>query len=827
MPSALIDPPLLEPSSLDRISGSQSRFSGLRGVRWRIALGVLPGAPSASVDELRRVTADSRRRYATLRRRLLVDPHFSKDGNSPDLTVDNPLSQNPDSMWGRYFRNAELEKMVDRDLSRLYPEHGSYFQTPACQSMLRRILLMWCLRHPDFGYRQGMHELLAPLIYVLHVDVRHLSEVRKIYEDYFNDDFDDIPSPNGAFSNYRFTKAANWVAGIEDEDDVQGSRAKPCRLEELDPDIQDIFLLSDAYGAEGELGIIFSERFMEHDAYCMFEGLMNGNNGVIAMVDFFSPSPATGSNSGLPPVIEASSALYHLLCLVDSSLHSHLVELGVEPQYFALRWLRVLFGREFALPDLLIIWDEIFSSSNGMVVENNSDYSYKVLCSPRGAFISAMAVSMLLYLRSSLLSTEYATSCLQRLLNFPQNIDVMKLIEKAKSLQVLALETDISPSLEESSNRNKPAVRRVHSLSSASVQTSPHRSLDGYWEEKWRILNREEALNKGGKRSLISKGITKGKLVQKLGLSRTDSDPLTGKPASGNNDARFSVRRNLVNDFSREINSEKVECDGNARMLSSKESISVEVDEEKQFTTEATDQNIERTLDDIEDTCLSRENSSVFSNSTSPHSVHNNHENDSESSVSSNSFVADNDGINHPGESCSNSIDDNPSSQYSEELEAASSIVKLGPDTDKVEKQAATVKERKLLSGKFHWLWKFGKGLGEENSEKRGSEGQQSSVAGNVINDISSTTISDGSYKPCAVSGRIDLVDKKMMNTLKNLRQSMLENIQVIESVFQQDRGQVSALDNLSNNVLGSKGQATAMTALKELRKISNLIAEM
>lgn len=60
-----------------------------------------------------------------------------------------------DSMWGRYFRNAELEKMVDQDLSRLYPEHGSYFQTPVCQSMLRRILLMWCLRHPDYGYRQG------------------------------------------------------------------------------------------------------------------------------------------------------------------------------------------------------------------------------------------------------------------------------------------------------------------------------------------------------------------------------------------------------------------------------------------------------------------------------------------------------------------------------------------------------------------------------------------------------------------------------------------------------------------------------------------------
>jgi hypothetical protein len=65
-----------------------------------------------------------------------------------------------DSSWGRFFRGAELEKTVDQDLSRLYPEDGSYFQTPTCQAMLRRILLMWCLQHPEHGYRQGKELLL-------------------------------------------------------------------------------------------------------------------------------------------------------------------------------------------------------------------------------------------------------------------------------------------------------------------------------------------------------------------------------------------------------------------------------------------------------------------------------------------------------------------------------------------------------------------------------------------------------------------------------------------------------------------------------------------
>jgi len=95
-------------------------------------------------------------RYANLRRRLLIDPHLSKDeAGAPDLIVENPLSQNPDSTWGQYFRNAELEKMLNQDLSRLYPELGDFFQTSACQSMLGRILLVWSLRYPEFGYRQG------------------------------------------------------------------------------------------------------------------------------------------------------------------------------------------------------------------------------------------------------------------------------------------------------------------------------------------------------------------------------------------------------------------------------------------------------------------------------------------------------------------------------------------------------------------------------------------------------------------------------------------------------------------------------------------------
>ncbi|EFH39050.1 hypothetical protein ARALYDRAFT_497294 [Arabidopsis lyrata subsp. lyrata] len=530
-----------DPCTSNASPSQDHRFEKLRGVRWRINLGILPSSPSSTIDELRRVTADSRRRYAALRRRLLIDPHLPKKGtNSPDLTIDNPLSQNPDSTWGRFFRNAELEKTLDQDLSRLYPEHGSYFQSSGCQGMLRRILLLWCLKHPEIGYRQGMHELLAPLLYVLQVDVQYLTEVRSNYEDQFVDLFDELAFQERDSGAYDFDIKKVLDDSMEDEEDGDGSgppsgstkKKKPKSFDELDTETQTAVLLSDAYGAEGELGIVLSEKFMEHDAYTMFDALMYGGSslGSVSVANFFVYSAPSDSVTGLPPVIEASGALYHLLSLVDASLHSHLVELGVEPQYFALRWLRVLFGREFPLNNLLIVWDEIFSADNSEVergIEADLGFEFRILSSPRGALVAGMAVSMILYLRSSLLATENATSSLKKLLNFPEDIDLSKVIEKAKTLQSLALEIN--------AHRHSLSVDSI-SLGSSPVGIVP----ESYWEEN-------VAETKAGRRS-----------VERVKLSlQTESDP---SPAEANKSGnKPPIRRSLLDDLSRQLGEKEIE----------------------------------------------------------------------------------------------------------------------------------------------------------------------------------------------------------------------------------------------------------------------------
>ncbi|KAL0410280.1 UNVERIFIED_CONTAM: TBC1 domain family member 5 [Sesamum latifolium] len=699
-----MSPVPIDTVTLDTASLSEGlrRFADLRGVQWRIDLGILPSSPSASIDDLRRVTANSRRRYATLRRRLLVDPHVPKDG---------------DSMWGRFFRNAELERMVDQDLTRLYPERGSYFQTSGCQSMLRRILLLWCLKNPEYGYRQ------------------------------------------------------------EDGNGIGNGSAKASSLSELDPKIQTIVLLSDAYGAEGELGIVLSEKFMEHDAYSMFDSLMSGAGGAVAMAEFFSPSPFRKSHSGSPPVIEASAALYHLLSIVDSSLHSHLVELGVEPQYFALRWLRVLFGREFCLEDLLVIWDEILARENttsNKAVDGDAESNFGVLESPRGAFICAFAVSMILNLRSSLLATENATTCLQRLLNFPSDVKLAKLLAKAKSLHALALDANNSISL---------LGREVESFAQGREKQK------GAAEEQ--IPNRRNGWSER----------------VRLRLSRTASDPSPSKKNERTKIPKPSVRRSLLADLARQLASDdEKENNGSDEDLAHQDPLEANGQDvaDENYENETSDKNYENETSGA----VSEENFSNFSDPTGPTHGHSDNENESgthghSDNENESGTHGHSDNENESGRSSvasNSSIDENDAESCGTNTECSSLPVSSPPgdpsskcteNDDSVGKLATGPKERKLLSAKFQWLWKFGRNAGEGTSERiTAPQDAKACNGGSHQNNVASISSADGCDRSSGTS-KGETVDQNLMVSLKNLGQSMLENIQVIESVFQQDRGQI------------------------------------
>lgn len=56
-----------------------------------------------------------------------------------------------------------------QDVDRCMPEN-LYFRQPETQKMLLDILFVFCKLNPDVSYRQGMHELLAPILWVVEMD---------------------------------------------------------------------------------------------------------------------------------------------------------------------------------------------------------------------------------------------------------------------------------------------------------------------------------------------------------------------------------------------------------------------------------------------------------------------------------------------------------------------------------------------------------------------------------------------------------------------------------------------------------------------------------
>ncbi|CAH8484258.1 unnamed protein product [Heterobilharzia americana] len=104
-----------------------------------------------------------------------------------------------------------------------------------------------------------------------------------------------------------------------------------------------------------------------------------------------------------------------LLLKHNAKLYKHLKHLDISPKLFGLRWVRLLFGHEFPLQDLLYIWDCIFAINNNL------------------AFVPYIYLSMLLRLAPMLLKYEFS-ECLTLLMNYPAGIDVTYIVYLALHL---------------------------------------------------------------------------------------------------------------------------------------------------------------------------------------------------------------------------------------------------------------------------------------------------------------------------------------------------------------------------------------------------------
>ena len=153
----------------------------------------------------------------------------------------------------------------------------------------------------------------------------------------------------------------------------------------------------------------------------------------------------------LPACLSAclhSGQIYEpLLQTFDIRLYEHLTYLGIEPQLFALRWVRVCFGREFQLSEVLLLWDGIFAYSEGQdgrlattqrcpVGQPVMDRATETGTGARIALplIPYICVAMLMFMRTSLIDHDEIT-CMRRLQVFPEMADNRLLLDIARRLR--------------------------------------------------------------------------------------------------------------------------------------------------------------------------------------------------------------------------------------------------------------------------------------------------------------------------------------------------------------------------------------------------------
>ncbi|TDL27618.1 RabGAP/TBC [Rickenella mellea] len=261
-----------------------------------------------------------------------------------NLQRNNPLSLDQDNPWKEWFETVELRKTIRQDVERTFPD-VAYFRDPDVQSQLTLILFVHSMTQPDIGYRQGMHELLAPILYALDYDA--LSDEA------------DAPSDLKEFCSHAWIAADAWA-------------------------LFRIFMQS--VGVWYEWREPIPPSLPPHLKSQYRHGAPDGPVEIKPYV---------------APIVQACQRLQSdMLKPADPMLWRAMQNAGIEPQIYGIRWLRLLFTREFPLPDAMAIWD-------GVVAYESTFELVPWIC-----------VVMLMRIRNKLIPSDY-TGQLTFLLRYP------------------------------------------------------------------------------------------------------------------------------------------------------------------------------------------------------------------------------------------------------------------------------------------------------------------------------------------------------------------------------------------------------------------------
>lgn len=115
--------------------------------------------------------------YAHIKSRWHTNPQQPPQQNVDD----DPLSQSQQSLWNQHFCDQELYAVIRQDVVRTFPG-VDLFRRDAVQELMVDVLFSYAREHPAMCYRQGMHEILAPVLFVMHCDQQMLLHVGDVVQ---------------------------------------------------------------------------------------------------------------------------------------------------------------------------------------------------------------------------------------------------------------------------------------------------------------------------------------------------------------------------------------------------------------------------------------------------------------------------------------------------------------------------------------------------------------------------------------------------------------------------------------------------------------------
>uniref|UniRef100_A0A8R1I6Q7 TBC1 domain family member 13 n=1 Tax=Caenorhabditis japonica TaxID=281687 RepID=A0A8R1I6Q7_CAEJA len=349
----------------------------LRPLAWRLLLNYLPLERQLWQTFL----AEQRHNYDQLIEQIIVEPGTASLEQSQAHSSDNdhPLSDHPTSDWQAFFQDNKVLSQIDKDVRRLYPEI-QFFQ------------LLSKFPHP--------HGRKYPLS-------RRVINHQELQSQEFGANRD------GIVGCVKTTKAKS----SQDENEVPNSEFHWHIVErilfiyaKLNPGVQYVQGMNELVAP---IYYVFANdsddewaAYAEADTFFCFQQLMSEvKDNFIKKLD--------DSICG----IESTMAAFHnLIGSFDPELHKHLtVGLEIKPQFYAFRWLSLLLSQEYPLPDVICLWDALFSDSM------------------RFDLLQYVCLAMMVLQREVLLKGDFPC-CVRLLQNYPVS-DVAKIVAFAQDIR--------------------------------------------------------------------------------------------------------------------------------------------------------------------------------------------------------------------------------------------------------------------------------------------------------------------------------------------------------------------------------------------------------